>query len=325
MRRRTALRILALSLAALAARAGAQQSGRTPVVGLLITHPPVDDLVVDYLREGLHNYGYEDGRNVKLEVRSALGHLERVPALAEELVRLRVDVIVVVNEIAVRAVMQATRTIPIVLVGYINEPVSTGWIESYRRPGGNLTGYFAVDLSLGAKRLEILKETLPGVARVVVLWDPAFGRRELDDIESAARLLGLELIPIEVRNGEDLLIARNVAKREEAGAALLAWSPLFWVLRDHVAPLFRDVGIPVISPCYQNTVSGGLLSYGSDLPYNWGRAAHYVVRILKGARVAEIPVEQAMRIKFAVSTKTAKALGLTIPQSILLRADEVIE
>jgi len=324
MNRRQVLTVLASALL-WPAFASAQQAGHVPVVGLLITHPPVDDLVVDYLRAGLRKYGYEDGRNVRLEVRSALGRLERMPALAKELVRLQVDVIVVVNEIAVRAVMQATRTIPIVLVGYINEPVSAGWIESYRRPGGNLTGYFAVDLSLGAKRLEILKETLPGVTRAVVLWDPAFGRRELDDIEGAAQLLGLELIPIEVRNGEDLVMARNTAEREEAGAALLAWSPLFWVLRDQVSPLFRDVGIPVISPCYQNTVSGGLLSYGSDLPYNWARAADFVARLLKGAKAAEMPVEQAMRIKFAVSTKTAKALGLTIPQSILLRADEVIE
>jgi putative ABC transport system substrate-binding protein len=323
MNRRQALTVLASALL-WPAVASAQQAGRVPVVGLLITHPPLDDIVVDYLRAGLRKYGYEDGRNVRLEVRSALGRLERVPALAKELVRLQVDVIVVVNEIAVRAVMQATRTIPIVLVGYINEPVSAGWIESYRRPGGNLTGYFAVDLSLGAKRLEILKEALPGVARVVVLWDPAFGRRELDDIQDASRSLDLDLIPIEVRNGEDLMMARNTAEREKAGAALLAWSPLFWVLRDHVSPLFRDVGIPVISPCYQNTVSGGLLSYGSDLPYNWGRAADFVARLLKGAKAAEMPVEQAMRIKFAVSTKTAKALGLTIPQSILVRADEVI-
>ncbi len=324
MNRRTVLRILALSLAAAAARVGAKQSGQLPVIGLLITHPPVDDVVVDLFRAGLREYQYEDGKNCKLEVRTALGQLERVPALAEELVRLPVDVIVVVNEVAVRAVMQATRTIPIILVGYINEPVATGWIESSRRPGGNLTGVFSVDLSLGAKRLEILKEAVPGVSRVAVLWDPAFGKRELDDIEDAARSLDLELVPIEVRGAEDLVTALKTTRQNKAGAAILTWSPVFWVQRDRMAAIYRDAALPVISPMTTVAEAEGLLSYGSDNAYNWVRAAHFIKRLLNGAKASELPVEQAMRIKLMVNLKTADALGITIPQSILVRADEVI-
>jgi putative ABC transport system substrate-binding protein len=324
MNRRRALRVLALGLASIAARVGAQQGGRVPVIGLLITHPPVDDVVVDMFRAGLREYQYEDGKNCKLEVRSALGRLDQVPVLAEELVKLPVDVIVVVNEVAVRAVMQATREIPIVLVGYINEPVSTGWIESYRRPGGNLTGVFAVDLSLGAKRLEILKDAVPGVSRLAVLWDPAFGKRELGDIEDAARSLGLELVPIEVRRAEDLMIALETTRRNKADAAILTWSPVFWVERDRVASIYRDASLPVISPMTVVAEAGGLLSYGSDNAYNWVRAAHFIERLLSGATAAELPVEQAMRIKLTVNLKTADSLGITIPESILLRADKVI-
>jgi putative ABC transport system substrate-binding protein len=324
MNRRMALRILALSLAAAATRVGAQQSGRIPVVGLIITHPPVDDLVVDYLRRGLQKHGYEDGKNVRLEVRTALGRLERVPALADELVRLPVDVVVVANERALRAVMQATTTIPIVTIGLINDPVDQGWIESYRRPGGNVTGVFAVDLSLGAKRLEILKETLPGIVRVAVLWNSAFGRLELDDIHGAARLLNLELVPIDVRSAQDLVPAIETVKQKKAGAVMLAWSPVFWVQRERLLALCRDASLPVFSHFAQVTRIGGLLSYGSDNVYNWGRAAYFIDRLLKGAIAAEIPVEQASTFKFVVNLKTAETLGITIPRSILLRADEVV-
>lgn len=324
MNRRTALGILAWSLAALASRVGAQPSGRLPVVGLLITHPPVDSLVVTLLRDGLRKYGYEDGRNMKLEVRTAQGQLDRVPGLAQELVRLPADVIVVVNEIALRAVTQATSTIPIVLVGYINEPVAGGWIESYRHPGGNLTGVFSIDLSLGAKRLEILKEALPSISRVAVLWDPAFGAQERSDIENAAPSLGLQVVAIEVSRAGDLAVAFEKIKRARSDAVLLTWSPAFWMLRDHVAVLFREAALPTISNELLITMAGGLLSYGSDHAYNWERAAYFIDRLLRGDGASELPIEQALRLKFAVNLKAAKALGITIPQSILLRADEVI-
>lgn len=322
MKRRTALAALASMLVWPAATLAQQE--RMPVVGLLITHPPANDLVVDLLRQGLRQYGYEDGRNVRVEVRTALGRIERVPALAEELVRLPADVIVVVNEIATRAVTQATRTIPIVLVGYTSDPVAIGWVESYRQPGGNLTGVFAVDISLAAKRLEVLKETLPGVSRVAMFWDPAFGRREVEETQIAARSLGIELDLIEVRRAEDLAPSLRAARQKKAGALILGWSPVFWVSRREVGALYREAGFPAITAMTHVAEAGVLLSYGSDNAYNWVRAASFVDRILRGARAADLPIEQASRIRLVVNLKTAKALGITIPQSILLRADEVI-
>jgi len=302
----------------------AQQSGRMPVIGLLITHPPANGFVVTLLRDGLRKYGYEDGKNVKLVVRTALGDLTRVPALAKELVQFPVNIIVVVNEVALRAVTRATSTIPIILVGYVNEPVSAGWIESYRRPGGNLTGVFAVDLALGAKRLEILKEILPAVSRVAVLWDPAFGGGELAEIENAAGSLELEVVPIEVRHTADLAEALDAVRKADVGAVLLTWSPVFWMARDHLAALFLGAGLPIISSLSVVTRAGGLLSYGSNHDYNWERAAYFIDRLLQGARASELPIEQALRLTFALNIQTAKALGIDIPQSILFRADEVI-
>ena len=295
-----------------------------PVIGVLVTHPPLTDQIFDWLRAGLKKFGYVDGKNIKLELRSALGQLEHVAALAEELVRLPVDIVVVVNEVAVRAVTQATRTIPIVLVGYTNDPLALGWIESYRRPGGNLTGVFAVDLSLGAKRLEILKEALPGISRVAVLWDPAFGRRELEAIRRAALVLRVEIEPIEVPRAEDLTTAARTALQKKAGALMLTWSPLFYAHCKQAAEIARTTGLPAIGPTTALAEAGVLLAYGSDNRYNWGRAGYFIDRLLKGARAAELPVEQVSRFKLVVNLKTAETLGIKLPQTILLRADEVI-
>ena len=215
------------SLAALASmlvgpmRAAAQQ-GRVPIVGMLITHPPVTDKVVQSLRNGLRQYGYEDGRNVRLEVRTALGQFDRIPGLAQELAGLPADVIVLANEPALRAVKQATATIPIVMVGYTDDPVTLGWIASYRRPGGNVTGIFNVNSALTGKRLEMLREMLPKVTRVAVLWDPAFARRPLQELQRAADLLHVHLQPIEVSgpDGIDGALDRQ-AKQCRCGDAFM--------------------------------------------------------------------------------------------------------
>jgi putative ABC transport system substrate-binding protein len=325
MNRRNALRILALSLATVASRVAAQQSGRVPVVGLLITHPPVTDKVVQILRNGLRQYGYEDGKNVRLEVRTALGQLDRVPGLAQELVRLPADVIVLVNEPALRAVMQVTTTIPIVMIGYTDDPVSLGWIESYRRPGGNVTGIFNVNSALTAKRLEMLKETLPKVTRVAVFWDPAFGKRFAGELQRAAELLQVKLELIEVAGPEGIEPAFKKAKRNNAGAVMLIWSPLIYVHRARVAALALEAALPTVTDLHPVVEAGGLLSYGSDALVPFERAAYYVDRLLKGANAADLPVEQISRLKLVVNLKTAKRLGITIPQSIMVRADEVIQ
>jgi putative ABC transport system substrate-binding protein len=322
MNRRDAVAVLA-SMLVWPALATAQQPGRVPVVGMLITHPPVDDQVVESVRIGLRQFGYEDGRNIKLEVRSALGRVDRVPALAEELVRLQVDVIVLVNEVALRAVRQATTTIPIVMVGYTDDPVDVGWIESYRRPGGNVTGIFNVNSALAAKRLEILKETLPNVSRVAVLWDN-FGRRQLEELRRAAELLHVQLEPIQIQGSEDLAAAFKSARRKKAGAVLLTWSPVFYLHRARVATLALDSGLPTITDVDVETEAGCLLSYGSGAYDSFVRAGYFVDRLLKGAKASDLPVEQISTLRLVVNLKTANALGITIPQSILLRADEVI-
>jgi putative ABC transport system substrate-binding protein len=304
--------------------ARAQQSERTPVVGLLITHPPADDVVVEFFRAALRKYDYEDGKNVRLEVRTALGRLERVLALVEELVRLPVDVLVVVNEVALRAAKQTTNAVPIVMLGFIDDPVAMGLIESYRRPGGNITGVFNVNAALSAKRLEILKETLPKVSRVAVLWD-AFGKRQLDELQDAARTLGIRLDLIEVADANGLDGAFKSAKARKAGAVIMNFSPVFWVNRTRIATIALEAGLPTISDMQILAYSGCLLAYGSDGTYNWERGAYFVDRLLKGAAAAELPVERLSRLTLVVNLKTAKALGITIPQSILVRADEVIK
>jgi putative ABC transport system substrate-binding protein len=277
------------------------------------------------VRAGMRQFGYEDGVDIKIEVRTALGRLERVPGIAQELVKLQPVAILVVNEIAIRALMKATSTIPIVMMGQtVDDPVVLGLIDSYAHPGGNVTGIFTVDSVLIAKRLEILKETLPQVTKMAALWDSSFGHSQLDALQRAAQLLGLELQPIDVRSPQDLEPAFEAAKRNGAGALILSFSPVFWVHKARIAELALRAKLPTISEYDAFVQAGGLLSYGSAGFHNWVRAFYYVDRLLKGGKLADLPVEQASTFNLAVNLKTAKALGITIPQSILLRADEVI-
>ena len=323
MKRRNALTVLAACLL-WPAIAPAQQSKRVPVVGMLITHPPVNDQVVESVRTGLRQHGYEDGKNIRLEVRTALGHLERVPALVQELVQLKVDVIIVANDPALRAVLKATSTIPIVMAGYTDDPTAMGWIESYRRPGRNVTGAFTVNSALIAKRLELIKEMLPDVSRLAVFWERTFGLSQLEEAQRISPQLGLRLHPIEVRGPADLAAAFASAKQVKADAVLLVWTPTFYVKRGRIAALALEARLPVFSDMSWMTQAGGLLSYSSFGNESFTRAARYVDRLLKGATPADLPVEQMENIKLVVNAKTAKALGIKIPESILLRADEVI-
>ena len=296
-----------------------------PVIGVLVTHPPLTDPVLGYLRAGLKNFGYVDGKNIKIEARTAHGQLERVPGLAEELVRLRPSAIMVVNEVAVRAVKKATSTIPIVMVGHVaNDPVASKLIESYSHPGGNVTGLFSVDAVLLPKRLELLRDALPGLSRVAVFWDSNFGRDQLDELQRVAQPLRLELQPIEVRSVEDLEPAFKAARRNQAQALMWTWSPVPWVHKARVAQLAIEAKLASIGEYIEYVEVGGLMSYGSLNPDNWVRAVYYVDRLLKGAKVADLPVEQVSTFKLVVNLKTAKALGIKIPESVLMRADEVI-
>ena len=324
MKRRNALTALA-SLLLCPAIAYAQQSKRVPVVGLLITHAPVTDRIVDAFRSGLRRYGYEDGKNIKLEIRSALGQLERVPALAKELVQLNADVIVAGNDPALRAALAATKTIPIVMVGNTDDPIAMGWIKSYRYPGGNVTGTFAVNSVLVPKRLELIKEMLPDVSRVAVFWDRNFGQRQLEEAQRVGPRFGLQIQPIEIPSPTDIAPAIAAAKEAKAGAVLLIWAPVFYVNRSQIATLAIEARLPLVTDINIVAEAGALLSYGSNAPSSFGNAGRYVDQILKGAKPADLPVEQLDRIILVVNSKTAKALGIKIPESIIVRADEVIK
>jgi putative ABC transport system substrate-binding protein len=298
---------------------------RLPVVALLITHPPVDAPIVGIWRSGMLKHGYIDGQNVRLIVRTAHGQLDRVPEIAQELVDMPADVIVIVNEIALNAVKQATSTTPIVMVGFTDDPVEEGWIDSYRRPGTNVTGIFNVNANLVAKRLEVLKEVIPDISRVAVFWDPVFGRRQLETLQSASKVLNLEIDVYQVANGKDLVEAFKRAKRRKAGAVTLLWSPVFYVHRQEVAELALDAGLPLMADQDYLVTSGCMVFYGAVAEPAFERAAYFVDRLLKGATPDQLPVEQMSDVKLVVNLKTAKRLGIHVPQSILLRADEVIQ
>jgi len=300
-----------------------QQPARVPVVGMLITHAAMNDPVFDYFRVGLREHGYEDGYNIRLEIVTAEGQLDRLPALAEQLVRDKVDVIVSPNELSARAALKATSTTPIVLAAFGSDPVALGLVDSLDRPGGNITGTYTLSTELAGKRLEILKEALPTVWRIAVLWDPAFGAQH-DELQRAAQSLGLQLEFIEIRSPQDLDAAFERAKRKKTRAVMLMRSSILYVQRARVASLALDARLPTVSSLNSAVEAGALMSYGPDLSGTYRRAAYFVDRLLKGAKARDLPVEQVSDLKLAINLRTARALGITIPESILLRADEVI-
>jgi putative tryptophan/tyrosine transport system substrate-binding protein len=324
MKRRDAL--TAMAIAALLPMYGFAQQQNLPIIGLLVTHAPFTDVVFNSMRSGLKKYGYIDGNNIKIEARTALGQLERVPGIAEELVRLRPLAIMVVNDIAIRAVKAATNTIPIVMVGYaVRDPVASKLIESYSRPGGNITGVYSVDSALLPKRLELLKQAIPGLSRVAAFWDPNFGRYQIDELLNAAKLLNLELAPFEIRNVDDIEPAFKAAKRAQTQALISTYAPVLWIHRTRLAQLALDAKLPSISEYPEHAEAGGFISYGSSGVDTWANAAYYVDRLMKGVKISDLPVEQVSTFKLVVNQKTAKALGIKLPDSILYRADEVIK
>ena len=322
MIRRQVLVALILGLACVSAPNFAQQPTKIPVVGVLVTNAPANDPIFDVLRKGLRELGYEEGQNLSLKIVSAEGQLDRLPALAAELVNQGVDVIIASNEVSTRVAQKATTKIPIVMAGYGYDPVSLGLIDNVRHPGGNITGVYSSTPDVEGKRLEVLKQAVPRVSYVAVLWDPAFGESGPSDLRHAADLLHVRLEFIEVHSGEDLRSAFQSAKRKGVGAALLLWTPMFYVYRDRVAALALETKLPTVST---HVALGTLLSYGSDPGENMMRSAYYVDRLLKGAKPGELPVEQLTKLRLIVNLKTAKALGIKIPESILVRADEVIQ
>ena len=327
-RRDTVLALLALGAAPFAAEA--QRAAKVARIGYLSPSLASSPHLRDAFLQGLRDVGYVEGRNVVIEYRDAEGKLERLPALAAELVALKVDVIFVGGGTRVTlAAMQATRTIPIVFTG-VGDPVESGLVTSLARPGSNVTGLSSLGPELVGKRLELLKQAVPGVDRVAVLWLPgALGERTDKDMltgaDVAARALGVRLQFVEARGPDEFARAFSDMRSARAGALTVLPSNRF--LREHrrLVDLAAKNRLPAVYTSREFVDAGGLMSYGANSADLHRRAATYVDKILKGTKPADLPVEQPTKFELVINLKTAKALGITIPQLLLGRADEVIQ
>jgi putative ABC transport system substrate-binding protein len=301
----------------------AQASSRVPVIGLIrgSSFNP-DDPSRPLLLQAFREVGYEDGRTVKINQRYAAGRVEVLPQIAATLVDEKVDVILTANEPALRAAKQATTSIPIVFMAWDYDALASGLIDSLNRPGGNVTGVSMLQPQLLEKRLELLKEAVPGTRRVLAFWD-AFSRKQLEALAPAARALGLELRPVQIRDISGLGNVLRATKRS-GDAGIFLFSPAVYANRAQVAAEALKVSLPAIFPEEWYVPPGGLLSYGPDIGEVMQRVAYMVDRILKGSSPGALPVEQVSKFRMAVNLKTAKAIGVRIPESVLLRADEVI-
>lgn len=326
-RRRRLIGLLGGSLAATALPALGQAAKRMPRVGVLLTFPPAS--FSERLRafeDGLRDHGYVDGTSIRLEYRSAEGRNDRLAALAADLVRSGVDLIVTSGQPAPDAALSATRTIPIVFA-VSGDPVKERLVASLDRPGGNVTGLSSIGPDVLGKQLELFKEIVPKLSRVAVLHDPAHAGHPamFQGGEPAARALGLKLVRVDAGDRASLERAfRRIAEERFEGALVLRGGA-FLHFREHIARLAAENAIPTIAGHAEEAEAGLLFAYGTDVPDLYRRAATYVARILAGASPAELPVEQPTQFELVVNLKTAKALGLVVPQPVLLRASRVIE
>ena len=320
--------VLALSLLVAPLAGEGQQPSTVPRIGFLTTGFPASiGHLLEGFKQGLREHGYVEGQNILLEVRYGEARAERLPVLAAELIRLKVDAIVAIPNPAVEAARQATQTIPIVMpIG--SDPVGVGFVTSLARPGGNITGLSAYSPELNGKRLELLKEAVPSLSRVALLMSPSIPGNVIDlkETESAARALRLRSDLFEVRGASDL--DRVLGAATKAGAeALIVFpgQPTLFANRNRLVDLAAKNRLPAMYPLADYVKAGGLISYGVNNLDLFRRAATYVHKILKGAKPADLPVEQPTKFELVINLKTAKALGLTIPQSLLVRADEIIQ
>jgi putative ABC transport system substrate-binding protein len=322
MDRRAFLGALATGLLA-APLAAEAQPGKVLRIGYL-THEVAENPTRVVFRQRLRELGYVEGQNVALEVRAAEGKLERFPAFTAELARLKVDIILAVGDPAIAAARKATTSIPIVMLG-ASDPVAAGFVASLARPGGNITGLTSQSSELAGKTLQLLKEAVPNLSRVAILWDPVPGARQtLGEMEVAATALGLKVQAVEVRSPGELDGAFAVATRNRAGAAVIL-ARTFWSNRVLIADLAVKRRLPTAGMLPAFGEAGWLIGYGASFPDQGRRAAELLDQILKGAKPADLPVEQPSKFELVINLKTAKALGLTIPPSLLQRADRVIE
>lgn len=329
MRRRAFLSLLGRGAVALpivaAAPAAAQPTGKMPRVGLMSLSAAAEmSGRFDAFRGGMRELGYREGKNIVFEVRLADGRVDRLAALTAELVQDDIDVIVTSGHPSIRAAQLASKTIPIV-VAIMSDPVAEGFAASYAHPGGNITGLAFQDADLTTKRLEILKQVIPSLSHVAVLWDQEMPPTLLTATKAAAHALGLTLEVLPAGNVTEIGEAFDAALAHKAQGLFEVASPRFAALRTVIAGSAVAKRLPAACEERDFVTAGCLVSYGPSFDAMYARAAYYVDRILKGAKPADLPIEEPTKFELAVNLKTAKALGLTIPSSVLARADEVIE
>jgi putative tryptophan/tyrosine transport system substrate-binding protein len=321
--------LVAVVLLVLGVIAEAQPAKKVPRIGYLSAADPTRESArSEAIRLALRELGYIDGQNIAIEYRYAEGKRDRQPELAAELVRLKVDIILVTGaEVLVQAAKNATKTIPIVMMRGA-DPVEAGLVESLARPGGNVTGITNLSTDLGGKRLELLKDAAPKVARVAVLYEPTV-RADVFQVKEvlpvAARALRLTIQPWEVRAGDDFeKVFAALSKERPNGLYVSGGSPRMMANRKRIADLALKSRLPSMYQNREFVDAGGLMSYDADLADSYRRVAYYVDKILKGPKPADLPVEQPTKFELVINLKTAKQIGLTIPQSLLYRADKVI-
>jgi putative tryptophan/tyrosine transport system substrate-binding protein len=323
-----------LGLLATPLAAETPKPARISRIGFLGTLPT--SLHEEALRQGLNESGYVEGQNITFEPRYSAGKAERLPDLAMQLVRLKVEVIVVeACGALLNAASQATSTIPIVVAACNDDLVATGLISSLARPGGNITGLSELSPELGAKRLELLKEAVPRVRRVAVLWNPVYSERfspnfrfwssDWKEMRAAAQLLGMTLQSVEMRGPNDLDVAFSSMTRDRADGLIALSDPLIVLHRSRIAGLAAKSRLPAVYASREVVDAGGLMAYGPSTSELFRRAAAYVGKILKGAKPGDLPMEQPTKFELVINLKTAKTLRLPIPQSLLARADQVIQ
>jgi len=325
MERRTFLGLATGALLAAPLATEGQQTGRVPRIGVLGDHWPGHPFIAAFQREMLE-LGYTEGRNIAIEYRYAHGVADHFRALAAELINLKVDVLVVGGTPGAQAAKARTRTVPIVFA-LAGDPVGTGLVVSLAHPGTNCTGISVFHPEMSAKDLELLKTAVPQVSRVAILYNPVnpVSRPALDRVREAARVLSLELQLVEVRRPDQLANALSSGTGSRAGALLAISDPLFGNALTALAVLTARNRLPAIYNRKEFAEAGGLMAHGPSFSENYRRAAAYVDKILKGAKPADLPIEQPTKFELVINLKTAKALGLTIPQALLQRADQVIE
>jgi putative ABC transport system substrate-binding protein len=305
--------------------AEAQQPTKIPRIGFQSAAAPAAlSARIEAFRRGLRELGYVEGKNIVIELRFAEGKLDRLDEFAAEFVRLKVDVIVTAAPSSTRAAKKATSTIPIVMA-FDNDPVANGFVASLARPGGNITGLSTLSPEITGKQLEILKETVPRLSRVAVLRTSIISSEEnLREAELAAGAWKVKLQYLDVGGPKDIETAFREARKGRAGAVLVLASPILESHRTQVADLAVKNRLPTMFWASENVETGGLMSYGTNVPDLYRRAATYVDKILKGRTPADLPVEQPMKFEFVINLKAAKQIGLTIPPNVLVRADRVI-